>query len=66
VSKSFAELWEAVADALPDAPAQVHGDRRSIWAELDRRADGVARALLDAGFGQGDKVAQYLSTVDAS
>ncbi len=60
MGKSFAELWEAVADALPEAPAQVQGERRYSWAEFDRRADGVATALLDAGFQQGDKVAQYL------
>ena len=35
-----------VADRLPDAPAQVQGDRRSTWAEFDRRADGVAATLL--------------------
>lgn len=57
---SFADVWEAVADALPDAQAQVHGDRRSTWSQLDRRADGIARTLLDAGAQQGDKVAQYL------
>ena len=56
----FADVWEGVADALPDAQAQVHGDRRYTWAELDRRADGIARALLDAGVQHQDKVAQYL------
>ena len=30
------------------------------WAEFDRRADGVAAALLGAGLEQQDKVAQYL------
>src|SRR5690606_1297623 len=30
------------------------------WAEPDRRADGVARALLDTGLGHPEKVAQYL------
>ena len=60
MSHSFADVWEAVADALPDAQALVHGDRRVTWSEMDRRADGIAQALLDGGVQQGDKVAQYL------
>jgi acyl-CoA synthetase (AMP-forming)/AMP-acid ligase II len=57
---SFADVWEQIADAFPEAPAQVHGDRRSTWREFDRRADGVAQALLDLGVERQDKVAQYL------
>jgi 3-oxocholest-4-en-26-oate---CoA ligase len=57
---NFADVWEAVADRIPDAPAAVHGDRRTTWAAFDRRADGVAAALLDAGLARQDKVAQYL------
>lgn len=57
---NFADVWEIVARTTPDATAQVQGDRRFTWAELDRRADGVARFLLDAGVAEQDKVAQYL------
>jgi 3-oxocholest-4-en-26-oate---CoA ligase len=57
---NFGDVWEAVADALPDAPALVHGDRRLTWSEIDRRADGVSRRLLDADVGHDDKVALYL------
>ena len=57
---NFAEVWEAIAEQIPDAPAQVQGDRRFTWRELDQRADGVARALLDAGVEEQDKVAHYL------
>src|SRR3954451_12040005 len=57
---NFADVWEAVADALPGAPAQVQGHRRVTWNEFDRRADGIARTLLDAGVQRQDKVAQYL------
>src|SRR5690606_2640357 len=46
---NFAEIWETVAQQVPDAQAQVQGDRRYTWAEFDRRANGVAQALLDAG-----------------
>jgi fatty-acyl-CoA synthase len=57
---NFADVWEAVADALPSAQAQVHGTRRTTWSELDARADGIAQALLDGGVAHQDKVAQYL------
>jgi fatty-acyl-CoA synthase len=54
---NFADVWEAVADTVPDEAAQIHGDRRFSWAEFDRRADGVAATLLAAGLGRQDKVA---------
>jgi fatty-acyl-CoA synthase len=57
---NFADLWEQIADAFPDAPAQIHGERRQTWREFDKRADGVAKALLDLGVEKQDKVAQYL------
>jgi acyl-CoA synthetase (AMP-forming)/AMP-acid ligase II len=57
---NFADVWETVADLIPKANALAHEDRRVTWAELDRRADGIAQALIDAGLGQQDKVAQYL------
>jgi fatty-acyl-CoA synthase len=57
---NFADVWEVVADTRPDTPATIHGGRRLTWAEHDRRADGVAQALLDAGVAKQDKVAQYL------
>ncbi|MEX2393114.1 MAG: AMP-binding protein, partial [Actinomycetota bacterium] len=56
----FADIWEQIADAFPDAPAQVHGDRISTWREFDKRADGVAQTLIDLGVSKQDKVAQYL------
>ena len=57
---TFADVWEIVAEVLPDAPAQVQGDRRLTWSAFDRRADGVATTLLGAGLARQDKVAQYL------
>jgi acyl-CoA synthetase (AMP-forming)/AMP-acid ligase II len=57
---NFADVWEVVAENLPDAPAQVQGDRRITWGEMDRRADGVAKVFLDAGAARQDKVAHYL------
>jgi len=57
---NFADVWEAVADSIPDAPAQVQGARRFTWSEFDTRANGVARWLLDLGVQRQDKVAHYL------
>jgi len=57
---NFADVWEVVAEQLPDAPAQVQGDRRFKWSELDRRADGVGAWLLNLGVEHQDRVAQYL------
>ena len=57
---NFGDVWEAVADELPDAPALVHGPDTLTWRELDRRADSLARWLLGAGIARQDKVAIYL------
>jgi len=57
---NFADIWEVVADELPGAPCLIHGEDRRTWAEVDRRADGVAQHLLDAGLERQQAVAQYL------
>ena len=57
---NLADVWEAVAGALPDAPAIRSGDRHLTWSEVDARADGVAAALVDLGLEPGAKVAQFL------
>ena len=57
---NFADIWEVVADELPDAQALVHGDLHRTWRDFDRRADGLARHLLDSGLERQQAVAQYL------
>ena len=57
----YADVWEAVADTQPDAPALTHGDHTLTWSEVDHRADNVARWLLEARVGHQDKVALYLT-----
>ena len=57
---NLAEIWERVADRMPDATAQRDDHREFTWAEFDRRADGVAAALVGAGAQHQDKVAHYL------
>ena len=58
---NFADLWETIADGIPDALCQQQGARQVTWSEFDRRANGVAELLLAAdGAREQDKVAQYL------
>lgn len=57
---NFADVWETVADVSPQRCAHVHGGRRESWADFDRRADGLAAVLLDAGLQHQDKVALAL------
>lgn len=58
---NFAEIWETVAEVLPDAPAVVQGGRRVSYGQLDRRSAGLARWLLDRDTRHQDKVALYLT-----
>ncbi|HEY6532494.1 MAG TPA: AMP-binding protein [Acidimicrobiales bacterium] len=55
--KHHANLWEAIADRIPDSPVLQHGDRRITWSQFDDRAARLAQALLGAGIGPGDTVA---------
>jgi 3-oxocholest-4-en-26-oate---CoA ligase len=57
---NFADLWEAVSRSVPDAPANLHGERRTGWREFEQRANGIAATLLGLGAERQDKVAQYL------
>ncbi|HEX7169002.1 MAG TPA: AMP-binding protein, partial [Acidimicrobiales bacterium] len=57
---NFADVWEIVAERLPDAPCQIQGERVVSWGDANRRADGVAAWLVDLGIEKQDKVAHYL------
>jgi fatty-acyl-CoA synthase len=57
---NFGDVWEAVADELPDAPALTHGTRTISWGALGRRADNLARWLLGADVDRQDTLAIYL------
>jgi fatty-acyl-CoA synthase len=56
---NLADLFEIVADAVPDRPALVAGDRRLTYAQLEERANRFAHHLLDQGVEPGDKVSIY-------
>ena len=57
---NFADLWETIARRIPDALALQQGNRTISWTEMNRRANGVASALLTPDTAEQDKVAQYL------
>lgn len=57
---NYADIYEAIADAMPEAPCQIQGSRTVTWAEFDRRSSALAGTLLRAGLTPGAKVAVYL------
>jgi len=60
---NFAEVWETVADTIPDSPSAIHGERRLTWSDTERRANGIAHYLLGLGVAHQDKVAHHLYNV---
>ena len=65
VEWTFADVWEAVADTVPDRIALAHGDLHVTWRDFNRRADGIAAALLHAGLERQASVALYLHNAPA-
>jgi len=58
---NFADAYERIAAAVPDAPCQEQGGRVVTWRQFDQRADAIAEDLLAAGLGEQAKVAAYLT-----
>lgn len=56
----FADVWEEVAAAAPDRPAQIQGERVISWGDFDRRANALAAHLVAQGVQQQGKLAAYL------
>lgn len=64
MSWNLADLFEIVADAVPErealvVPNAVGGPRRFTFADVDRRSNQLAHALAAHGVGPGDKVGIY-------
>ena len=57
---NLADLFESIADAVPERVALVSGDRAQTFAELDERANRLANALATRGVGAGSHVGLYL------
>jgi acyl-CoA synthetase (AMP-forming)/AMP-acid ligase II/acyl-coenzyme A thioesterase PaaI-like protein len=62
VAQSFnlADLFESVADAVPEREAVVAGTHRLTYAGLEERANRLANWLRAHGVGAGDHVGLYL------
>jgi fatty-acyl-CoA synthase len=60
MTMNLADVWEAVADRLPDQTAQIHGEQRATYRDFESRAARLATALRQSGIGAGAKVALYL------
>lgn len=61
VQFNLADLFELVADTVPDHEAVVSGARRLTYRQLDERANRVAHHLSGLGVGSGDHVAVLLA-----
>ena len=59
-STHLATVLEEIADAIPEAPALIHGNEVRSWAEMDDRAARLAAALAAAGIRAQAKVAIYM------
>jgi len=57
---NIADLFEVVADAVPEREALVCGEKRLSYAELDRRANQLAHYLRAHGVGAGQHVGLYM------
>ena len=49
---NLADIFESVADALPERTALIQGDRVVTWAEFDARSDALAAHFIASGMGQ--------------
>tara|TARA_R110000772_G_scaffold84241_1_gene177958 strand:+ start:1801 stop:3426 length:1626 start_codon:yes stop_codon:yes gene_type:complete len=56
----FADLFEAVADAVGEQPALVNGAVRRTWSELDDRSARLASAMQNAGLQPDSKIGFFL------
>ncbi|HEY7775611.1 MAG TPA: AMP-binding protein, partial [Kineobactrum sp.] len=57
---NIADLFEMVADTVPDREAMVCGTQRATYRALDDRANRMAHYLRTRGIGPGDHVGLYL------
>lgn len=57
---NYADIFEQIATAVPEAPAQRHGDRVHSWSSFNQRSNALADAFLQAGLHEQSKVAAYL------
>ena len=56
---NLADVFEVIADAVPDRVAVATIDRDYTYAELDERSTRLANHLVSLGIGPGDHVAVH-------
>ncbi len=67
IRPAYGTLGEALADQARrkgDAPALIFGERRTSYAQLDRHADQIARALIGHGIGPQERIAALARNSD--
>jgi acyl-CoA synthetase (AMP-forming)/AMP-acid ligase II len=57
---NLADLWEAVADRVPDRVALRCGEQCRTYAQLEERSNRLAHWYLEQGIGTGDRIGLYL------
>jgi 3-oxocholest-4-en-26-oate---CoA ligase len=57
---NIADMFEMVAEKVPNRDALVCGDQRATFAQLEERANRLAHYLTGRGVGEGDHVGLYL------
>ncbi|HEY3820617.1 MAG TPA: acyl-CoA synthetase [Polyangiaceae bacterium] len=57
---NIADLFESIADSIPDRLAVVSGEHRLTFAQLEARANRLANALRELGIHAGDHVGLFL------
>ncbi len=57
---NLADLWEAVADCVPDRVALCCGEQRRTYAQLEEQSNRLAHWYLEQGLQTGDHVGLYL------
>lgn len=56
----FADIFEAISDAVPGAPAVSQGDRVVTWADYDDHAARLAALFAEHDLGLGAKVGMFM------
>ena len=57
---NLADLWECVADTVPEREAFIFGVLRLTYSDAENRINRLAHHLLERGVQPGDRVALYL------
>jgi fatty-acyl-CoA synthase len=57
---NYGDMYEAIAQAVPERTALIHDGKTTTWKQMDQRANNLGRSLLEAGAVPGDKVAFYM------